>query len=124
MLNMQDGIVSFSLKGGKIQTIIALFINGHIFHTVLSSKKDLHAYFGEIPNKSVFFRDLLKHFTTTYGVGDEFFTIKIKHGRGLLLKFYIGDKLGINHPSKQVHAKIDLNYFRATKTATERTPTI
>lgn len=62
------------------------------------------------------------HFTNTYGVGEHFLTVKITTGRGLLLRFHIGDELGIGHPSKQVHVKIDLNHFTALKTVIERRP--
>jgi hypothetical protein len=66
--------------------------------------------------------ELLKHFSTTYYVDNELLTIKKVGLRGLRLNFHIGDKLGINHPSKQVHVKIDLNYFLALKTTTKRIP--
>ena len=65
---------------------------------------------------------LEKHFANTYGAGADFLTVKITTGRGLLLKFHIDEDLGLNHPSKQVHVKIDLNYFAAPKTVTERQP--
>jgi len=62
------------------------------------------------------------HFKNTYGSGPKFLTIKITTGRGLLLRFHLGDELGISHPSKQVHVKIDLNYFIVPKTVIERRP--
>lgn len=62
------------------------------------------------------------HFKNTYGVGNDFLTIKITTGRGLLLKFYVGEELSFGHPSKQVHIKIDLNHFVAPKTVHERRP--
>lgn len=62
------------------------------------------------------------HFRDTYGSGPELLTIKTTTGRGLLLRFHIGDKLGINHPSKQVRVRIDLNHFTVPKTVTERRP--
>lgn len=62
------------------------------------------------------------YFENTYGTDSDFLTIKITNGRGLLLRFHIGDALGIGHSSKQVHVKIDLNYFAPPKTATERWP--
>ena len=62
------------------------------------------------------------HFKDTYGSGPEMLTIKITTDRGLLLRFHIGDALGINHPSKQVHVRIDLNHFTAPKTVIERRP--
>jgi len=62
------------------------------------------------------------HFSNTYDTGAEFLTIKLVHGRGLRLNLNIGDELGIGHPSKQVHVKIDLNQFTAPKTVIERIP--
>lgn len=66
--------------------------------------------------------DVESYFENTYGTDADFLTIKITNGRGLLLRFHIGDALGIGHPSKQVHVKIDLNHFIPPKTATERWP--
>ncbi len=66
--------------------------------------------------------EIESHFSNTYGTDPDFLTIKIVNGRGLLLRFHIGDLLGIRHPSKQVHVKIDLNYFTPPKTTTERWP--
>ena len=62
------------------------------------------------------------YFTNTYGAGADFLTVKVTTGRGLLLKFHVGDELSFGHPSKQVHVKIDLNHFVAPKTVTERRP--
>lgn len=62
------------------------------------------------------------HFKNTYGAGPELLTIKITTNRGLRLCFLIGDEMGINHPSKQVIVKIDLNHFAAPKTVIERMP--
>ena len=69
-------------------------------------------------------KEIETHFKNAYGSGREFLTIKATAGRGLLLRFHIGDELGIGHPSKQVHVKIDLNHFTAPKIkmATERIP--
>lgn len=67
-------------------------------------------------------KEVEDHFINTYGAGADFLTIKITNGRGLLLKFHIGDELSSGHPSKQVHVKIDLNHFVAPKTVTERRP--
>lgn len=66
--------------------------------------------------------DLAEYFKTTYGSDSSFLTIKITTGRGLLLKFHVGDELSFGHPSKQVHVKIDLNHFVAPKTVTRRHP--
>lgn len=73
------------------------------------------------------FLDTLKdevqnYFRETYNVGSELLTVKITKNRGITLQFQIGDELKINHPSKQVHVKIDLNHFSAPKTVTERRP--
>src|SRR3990167_4506632 len=57
--------------------------------------------------------EIEEHFKNTYGVGEDFLTIKITTGRGLLLKFHVGEELSFGHPSKQVHIKIDLNHFVA-----------
>ncbi len=62
------------------------------------------------------------HFFNTYDAGADFMTVKINAGRGLLLKFHVGEELSLGHPSKQVHVKIDLNRFVAPKTVTERRP--
>lgn len=67
-------------------------------------------------------KEVEDHFINTYGAGADFLTIKITTGRGLLLKFRVGDELSSGHPSKQVHVKIDLNHFVAPKTVTERRP--
>ena len=71
------------------------------------------------------FLDILKeeverHFSGTYGIDSNFLTVKIMTGRGLLLKFNVGEELSFGHPSKQVHVKIDLNHFVAPKIVTER----
>ncbi|MEK7541824.1 MAG: nucleotidyl transferase AbiEii/AbiGii toxin family protein [Patescibacteria group bacterium] len=67
-------------------------------------------------------REIEGHFTGTYGTGSDFLTIKTATGRGLLLKFHVGEDLSFGHPSKQVHIKIDLNHFVAPKTVRERRP--
>ncbi len=66
--------------------------------------------------------EIENYFKDTYGSGSDLLTIKTTTGRGLLLRFHIGNELGIDHPSKQVHVKIDLNHFTAPKTVTERRP--
>ena len=66
--------------------------------------------------------EIEEHFKNTYGVSGDFLTIKITTGRGLLLKFHVGEELSFGHPSKQVHIKIDLNHFVAPKTVHERRP--
>jgi len=66
--------------------------------------------------------EIEEHFKNTYGVSGDFLTIKITTGRGLLLKFHVGEELSFGHPSKQVHIKIDLNHFVASKTVHERRP--
>lgn len=67
-------------------------------------------------------KELEDHFKNTYGADSNFLTIKITTGRGLLLKFYVGEVLNFGHTSNQIHVKIDLNHFVAPKTVTERRP--
>jgi hypothetical protein len=68
-------------------------------------------------------KEVEDYFTNTYGAGADFLTVKITTGRGLLLKFHVGEELSSGHPSKQVHVKVDLNHFIAPKTiVTERRP--
>jgi hypothetical protein len=67
-------------------------------------------------------KEIEKHFLNTYGAGADFMTVKITTGRGLLLKFHVGEELSFGHSSKQVHVKIDLNHFVASETVTERRP--
>lgn len=62
------------------------------------------------------------HFVSAYTTKPGFLTFKIISGRGLLLRFHIGDALGMGHPSKQVHVKIDLNHFATPKTKIDRWP--
>ncbi|MCD4706054.1 nucleotidyl transferase AbiEii/AbiGii toxin family protein [bacterium] len=67
-------------------------------------------------------KEVLSYFLEKYELGADFLTVKIVNNRGLLLRFLIGEELGINHPSKQVHVKIDFNHFVVAKTVTERIP--
>lgn len=67
-------------------------------------------------------KEVEDYFANTYGANADFLTIKIATGRGLLLKFHVGKELSLGHSSNQVHVKIDLNYFVAPKTASERRP--
>lgn len=67
-------------------------------------------------------KEIEDHFANTYGTSEDFLTIKITNGRGLLLKFSLGKELSFGHPSNQLHVKIDLNHFAAPKTVTERRP--
>jgi predicted nucleotidyltransferase component of viral defense system len=69
-----------------------------------------------------FRRNVEGYFVSTYGAGLDFLTVKLVHGRGLLLKFCVADELGSGHPSNQVHVKVDLNHFAAPKLVTERRP--
>jgi len=66
--------------------------------------------------------EIKEHFKNTHGVETDFLAIKITTGRGLLLRFQVGEELSFGHPSKQVHVKIDLNHFIAPKTVQERRP--
>ncbi len=67
-------------------------------------------------------KEIEKYFVNTYGTELDFLTIKVTLGRGLILKFNLGEELSIGHLSKQIHVKIDLNHFVAPKTVTERWP--
>ncbi len=67
-------------------------------------------------------KEIEDHFTNAYGAGENFLTIKTTTGRGLTLKFHMGEDFGLDHPSKQVHIKIDLNHFTTLKTVIERRP--
>lgn len=67
-------------------------------------------------------KEVENYFINTYGADSDFFKIKIAAGRGLLLKFYVGKELSLGNPSNQIHVKIDLNYFIAPNTVTERRP--
>ncbi|HBB03262.1 MAG: hypothetical protein US89_C0006G0071 [Candidatus Peregrinibacteria bacterium GW2011_GWF2_38_29] len=67
-------------------------------------------------------KEVEKHFVNTYNADSTFLTIKITTGRGLTLKFHIGEALDLGHASNQVHVKIDLNHFIAPKITTERRP--
>ncbi|MFZ1019570.1 MAG: nucleotidyl transferase AbiEii/AbiGii toxin family protein [Minisyncoccia bacterium] len=67
-------------------------------------------------------KEIESYFSRKYATENNFLSIKVIGSRGLLLKFNIGDELGMGHPSKQVHVKIDLNHFLAPKTVIERIP--
>lgn len=67
-------------------------------------------------------KEIEEHFKNTYATEPDFLNVKITTGRGLLLKFNIGEELSFGSSSKQVHLKIDLNHFVAPKTVTERRP--
>ncbi len=66
--------------------------------------------------------EISEYFKSTYQIGSDMLTMKVNHSRGLILKFLVGEKLGLGHSSNQVHVKIDLNNFLAPKTVTERRP--
>lgn len=67
-------------------------------------------------------KEVDEHFANTYGTNADFLAVKITKGRGLILKFTVGEELSFGHSSKQIHIKIDLNHFVAPKTVTERRP--
>ena len=67
-------------------------------------------------------KEVERYFADKYELESDMLTVKIVNGRGLLLRFSIGNELGIDHHSKQVHVKIDLNYFIPPKAVTERVP--
>tara|TARA_B100000315_G_C14557135_1_gene578730 strand:- start:1015 stop:2124 length:1110 start_codon:yes stop_codon:yes gene_type:complete len=56
-------------------------------------------------------KEILKHFKDTYNVNSDLLTIGTTKNRGLTLKFHVAKELGLAVHSKQVHVKIDLNYF-------------
>ncbi|KKT97160.1 MAG: hypothetical protein UW98_C0022G0001, partial [Parcubacteria group bacterium GW2011_GWC2_45_15] len=56
-------------------------------------------------------KEVDEHFANTYGTNADFLSIKTTKGRGLLLKFTVGEELSFGHSSKQIHIKIDLNHF-------------
>lgn len=66
--------------------------------------------------------EIATYFVNTYQIGSDLLAIKINHGRGLTLRFLVGEELGLDQASKQVHVKIDLNHFVAPKVVTERYP--
>ncbi len=65
-------------------------------------------------------KEIELHFRQKHQVKSTFLSIKVSGQRGLLLKFNFGDQLDLNHPSKQIHVKIDLNYFVFKNTLLER----
>lgn len=67
-------------------------------------------------------KDLESHFKDTYGSGPDFLTTKQITGRGLLLRFHIGNELDIKHPSNQIHVKIELDHFEALSSVIDRRP--
>ncbi|MFA6525812.1 MAG: nucleotidyl transferase AbiEii/AbiGii toxin family protein [Candidatus Buchananbacteria bacterium] len=67
-------------------------------------------------------REIEDYFANTYGAGAGFLTLKITAGRGLILKFHVGKELSLGWPSDQIHVKIDLNHFAASKTVIDRQP--
>lgn len=67
-------------------------------------------------------KEIELYFADKHEIEADMLTTKVVNGRGLLLRFSIGDELGINHHSKQVHVKIDLNSFTPPKIISERIP--
>ncbi|MEK7453044.1 MAG: nucleotidyl transferase AbiEii/AbiGii toxin family protein [Patescibacteria group bacterium] len=67
-------------------------------------------------------KEVEEHFADTYGTNADFLSIKVTHGRGLTLKFTVGEDLNFGHASKQIYIKIDLNHFVVQKTVIERRP--
>ncbi|MDD8032113.1 MAG: nucleotidyl transferase AbiEii/AbiGii toxin family protein [Acidobacteriota bacterium] len=66
--------------------------------------------------------DLEDYFVGNYAASPDFLTIKKVSGRGLLLKFKLGQEISFGYPSDRIHVKVDLNHFVAPKIATERRP--
>lgn len=89
---------------------MSIDLDFEISHSI--TKKFLEKLKNEIEN----------YFKENYELRSDFLAIKISGQRGLLLKFNIGEKLNLNHPSKQVHLKIDLNHFVFKNTINERHP--
>lgn len=67
-------------------------------------------------------QEIEKYFSRTYSAQPDFLSITANTARGLLLKFNVGKELNLGHPSKQIHVKIDLNYFIAPGAVIERRP--
>ena len=67
-------------------------------------------------------KEIEDHFSRTYNTHSGFMAVKIVTGKGLKLKFNVGTALNLNHPSNQVHVKLDLNHFTVPKMVTERYP--
>lgn len=67
-------------------------------------------------------KEIEVYFSSEYNVNQDFLAVKIAPKRGLILKFNIGEVLGLGHASNQVHVKIDLNIFAYEKSGTERFP--
>lgn len=67
-------------------------------------------------------KEIEGHFFRAYSTPPGFLIAKIVTGRGLLLRFNVGEALSLGHPSNQVHVKIELNHFIAPQTVTERRP--
>ncbi|MFH1797914.1 MAG: nucleotidyl transferase AbiEii/AbiGii toxin family protein [Candidatus Omnitrophota bacterium] len=67
-------------------------------------------------------KEIENHFSRMYSTNQDFLTAKIITGRGLRLKFNIGEALRLGHPSNQVRVEIHLNHFTAPKTGIDRRP--
>jgi hypothetical protein len=68
-------------------------------------------------------KEIVDHFKNNYNIDSEFLTMGTTNNRGLTLKFHIGNELGLDFASKQIHIKIDLHNFVPPKTvATENIP--
>jgi hypothetical protein len=68
-------------------------------------------------------KEILTHFKNKYGIDSTLLTIGTTNNRGLTLKFHIAEELDLTIHSKQVHVKIDLNYFSIRpEIVTERWP--
>lgn len=67
-------------------------------------------------------KEVENYFINIYGADSNFLTIKITTNRGLLLKFHVGEELGLDNPSNQVHVKIDLNHFTTSRIMIEHRP--
>lgn len=67
-------------------------------------------------------KEIEDYFSSTYDAQPGLLVVTTVTGRGLLLKFNVGEALGLGLSSKQVHVKIDLNQFTLPKAVIERRP--
>jgi len=58
-------------------------------------------------------KEIIEHLRDTYGFNPDLLSVGMTNNRGLTLKFLIGNELGLDFHSNQVHVKIDLNHFKA-----------
>ncbi|MBU1864750.1 MAG: nucleotidyl transferase AbiEii/AbiGii toxin family protein [Candidatus Omnitrophica bacterium] len=66
--------------------------------------------------------EIIEHLKSTYDFNPDLLSVSITNNRGLTLKFLIGNELGLDFHSNQVHVKIDLNHFKAPDNIIDRIP--